>query len=103
MILRTKLPSKNQRVDCPCLATSLVNDPSLRGEGREIHLTLTEILNDGNRAQLEGLFAAIDRIGYTNNIAANTYINKARVALACKKPETQLDGIFAGFGPTQLQ
>src|SRR5271170_67046 len=40
VILRTKLPSKNQRVDYPCLATSLVNDPSLRGEGREIHLTL---------------------------------------------------------------
>ena len=55
LILRTKLPRKNQRVDCPCLATSLVNDPSLRGEGREIHLTLTETLNDGNRAQLEGL------------------------------------------------
>lgn len=45
VILRTKLPRKNRRVDCPCLATSLVNDPSLRGEGREIHLTLTETLN----------------------------------------------------------
>jgi len=30
VILRTKLPNKNQRVDCPCLATSLVNDPTLR-------------------------------------------------------------------------
>ena len=36
-------------------ATSLVNDPSLRGEGREIQLTLTETLNDGNRVQLEGI------------------------------------------------